>query len=417
MPPTVALDLRLLCFDISDVRLKIAGGRNLGGTFPCGNPKKEEISRLRRLPRSMRDSGSPPAMLCHVSPITIAAIKEQSGEVPIVAAIHAQLQSRAVRTTKGGKPYFEMVFADATGNFTLKIWSDSPNYESAQGLAEQVILRLEAEWTQNQYGVNPNKLEWHHLDAEAIADFLAGDPDTRIKQERDFSDILRLCESIEDPRLHRLCAHFLESLGDRFRRTAAAKKNHHARRGGLVEHVAQMMRAADALCPVYPELNRDLMLAGVLFHDCGKLWENSYPEDGFGQIHSLHGEMLGHIPLGIELVNKLWNDLLEMPAAETWKSLKPTSEMTRLHLLHLIGSHHGQFEFGSPVLPRTPEAFALHHIDNLDAKMEMLRDAYAQATEIAPGIYDRVFPLPSNLVRPLASCPRPTPPVLTDAAL
>jgi 3'-5' exoribonuclease len=228
---------------------------------------------------------------------------------------------------------------------------------------------------------------------------------------------LRLCESIEDPRLHGLCAHFLESLGDRFRRTAAAKKNHHARRGGLVEHVAQMMRAADALCPVYPELNRDLMLAGVLFHDCGKLWENSYPEDGFGQIHSLHGEMLGHIPLGIELVNKLWNDLLEMPAAETWKSLKPTSEMTRLHLLHLIGSHHGQFEFGSPVLPRTPEAFALHHIDNLDAKMEMLRDAYAQATEIAPGIYDRVFPLPSNLVRPLASCPRPTPPVLTDAAL
>ena len=342
-------------------------------------------------------------MVRRVSPITIAAVKEQAGEIPVVAAIHAQLQSRASRTTKGGKPYFELVFADATGNFSLKIWSDSPLYDSASGLADNCMVRLEAEWTQNQYGVNPNHLAWHHLDDIAIANFLAGDPDTRAKQEADYADITRLCDSIGDPRLHALCASFIQTMGDRFRRTAAAKKNHHARRGGLVEHVAQMMRSADALCPIYTELNRDLLIAGVLFHDCGKLWENSYPEDGFGQIHSLHGEMLGHIPLGIELVNKLWNDLMEMPAAEGWKSLKPSSEMARLHLLHLIGSHHGQYEFGSPVLPRTPEAFALHHIDNLDAKMEMLRDAYAQATEIAPGIYDRVFPLPNNLVRPLAS--------------
>lgn len=167
------------------------------------------------------------------------------------------------------------------------------------------------------------------------------------------------------------------------------------------------MRSTQALCPVYPELSRDLMLAGVLFHDCGKLWQNSYPEDGFSQIHCIHGETLDHNPLGIELMNKLWNDLLETPEAEAWKSLKPSTEMTRLHLLHLIGSHHGQHEFGSPVLPRTPEAFALHYIDNLDAKLEMLRDAYVQASEILPGIYDRVFPLPTNLVRPLAGFTTP----------
>ena len=346
---------------------------------------------------------SQPLTSSRMSPLTIAAIKEQSGETPIHAAIHAQLQSRATRTTKGGKPYFEMVFADATGNFSLKIWSDSPMHEAAEKLADGAIIRLEAEWTQNQYGVNPNNLTWFYIDETGIADFLAGDPETREKQDRDFAEIRRLCDSIEDPRLHDLCEHFLTQLGDRFRRTAAARKNHHARRGGLVEHVSQMMRSANALCPVYPELNRDLMLAGVLFHDCGKLWENSYPEDGFAQIHSIHGEMLGHIPLGIELVNKLWNDLLDTPESEEWKTLKPSTEMTRLHLLHLIGSHHGQFEFGSPVLPRTPEAFALHHIDNLDAKMEMVRQAYSQSTEIVPGIYDRVFPLPSNLVRPLAS--------------
>ncbi|MCX6879210.1 MAG: HD domain-containing protein [Verrucomicrobia bacterium] len=340
-------------------------------------------------------------MLTAVSPITIAAIKEQAGEIPIAAAIAAQFQSRATRTTKAGKPYLELAFADATGNLILKIWSDSPTYDAAAALADGTIVRLEAEWTQNQYGINPNHLTWHPLDAETTADFLAGDPATRDKQQRDFADILSLSQSITDPRLHALCQRFLTQMGDRFRRTAAARKNHHARRGGLVEHVAQMLRSAAALCPVYPELNRDLLLTGVLLHDCGKLWENAYPEHGFAQIHSLHGEMLGHIPLGIELVNKLWRDLLESPAAAAWANLKPAPEETRLHLLHLIASHHGQFEFGSPVLPRTPEAFALHHLDNLDAKLEMLRDAYAQAHEIAPGIFDRVFPLPANLVRPL----------------
>ena len=161
------------------------------------------------------------------------------------------------------------------------------------------------------------------------------------------------------------------------------------------------MRSAVAISKIYPELNRDLMIAGVLFHDCGKLWENSYPEDGFGQIHSRYGEMLGHIPLGIELVNKLWGDLLDSSEFEQFSEAKPSTEDVRLHLLHLIGSHHGQLEFGSPVLPKTPEAYALHYIDNLDAKMEMLRDAYSQAAEVAPGIYDRVFPLQANLIRPL----------------
>ncbi len=125
-----------------------------------------------------------------------------------------------------------------------------------------------------------------------------------------------------------------------------------------------MMRSADALCGVYPELNRDLLLTGVLFHDCGKLWENCYPEHGFNQILSLHGEMMGHIPLGIELANKLWRDMAESPEAAASQALSPADEDVRLHLLHLIGSHHGEHQFGSPVLPRTPEAFALHYIDN-----------------------------------------------------
>lgn len=337
-----------------------------------------------------------------MSEISISSLKEQTAEVPLLASVSAQLQSRAVKMTKGGKPYFDLTFADSTGSLDLKVWSDTPLHSEAENLPLNTIVRLEGEWTQNQYGVNGSNVGWTQLDDAAIETFLAGDPITRDKQEKDFKRIKELCQSMSDPRLKRLCDYFFEKMGDRFRRTAAARKNHHARRGGLVEHVAQMMRSADAICGVYPELNRDLMIAGVLFHDCGKLWENSYPEDGFGQIHSKYGEMLGHIPLGIELVNKLWHDLLGSSEFDAYAGSQPATEDVRVHLLHLIGSHHGLMEFGSPVLPKTPEAHALHYIDNLDAKMEMLRDAYHNATEVAPGIYNKVFPLPANLVKPLS---------------
>jgi 3'-5' exoribonuclease len=340
-------------------------------------------------------------MVKPVSPISIAVLKEQAGETPLAAAVHAQLQSRVAKKTRNDKPYLELNFADSTGNFSLKIWSDSPVYQQTDALAAEAVLRLEGKWTQGQYGLELKDPAFHNADDKALDSFFAGDPVIREKQDRDFADIERLCGSVGDPRLHTLCQHFFSHMGDRFRRTAAAKRNHHARRGGLVEHVAQMMRSADALCPVYPELNRDLLITGVLFHDCGKLWENTYPEHGFAQSPNMHGEMLGHIPLGIELINKLWRDLSETAEAAAWTDVTPASEDVRLHLLHLIGSHHGEHAFGSPVLPRTPEAFALHYIDNLDAKLEMVRDAYAQSTESSPGIFDRVFPLPTNLVKPL----------------
>jgi 3'-5' exoribonuclease len=168
-----------------------------------------------------------------------------------------------------------------------------------------------------------------------------------------------------------------------------------------VEHVAQMMRCAVALAGLYPQLNRDLMIAGVLFHDCGKLWENVYAESGFTMPYNLTAEMLGHIPLGLELVNKLWRDLLEDPAAAEWTALEPASEIVRLHLLHLIAAHHGSLEFGSPVLPKTPEAVALHHVDNIDAKLEMFRRGYASSKELAPGIFEKFSPWPVNIVAPL----------------
>ena len=115
--------------------------------------------------------------------------------------------------------------------------------------------------------------------------------------------------AISDPRLRGICELFLKDFGERFRRTAAARNYHHARRGGLVEHTAQMMRVAVALCPLYPQLNLDLLLAGILFHDSGKLWENHLPEDGFTMGFDERGELMGHISIGLELVNSLWRKL------------------------------------------------------------------------------------------------------------
>ena len=340
--------------------------------------------------------------------MSISELLSTTDENPREESFCAQLQGIRERETKGGKPYLEWTIADSTGNLTLKIWNNHPQFESANEIDPETLLHFHGDWTQNQYGIDGKGWKFRFLNEAETSEFLAGDPEIREKQNADWDDILSFLGEVTDPRLKALNSDFVKQFETRFRRTAAARKNHHARRGGLVEHVAQMMRSTSAICSVYPDLNRDLMITGVLFHDCGKLWENTYPESGFNQLHLLHGEMLGHIPLGLELVNKLWREL----PLDNWLELEPASEDVRLHLLHLIASHHGQYDFGSPTLPRTPEAHALHYIDNLDAKLEMVKDAYDKANELAPGIYERQFPLPAPLVNPLAkfasdSSPKP----------
>jgi 3'-5' exoribonuclease len=162
-----------------------------------------------------------------------------------------------------------------------------------------------------------------------------------------------------------------------------------------------MLRTADAIAGTYPALNRDLLLAGVLFHDAGKMWENSFSKESLQMPYDLYGELLGHISIGAEFVNRLWLKLRQEKEYESWKDLTPESELVRLHLLHLVIAHHGEKEFGSPVEPKTPEAWALHLVDNLDAKLEIIFAAYRTAPRLTPQILDRVRPLHSNPVVPL----------------
>ena len=332
--------------------------------------------------------------------LTIHELKRQAAGHGVEALVFCQLQSVSQRTTKGGKPYLEMHLADAMGKCSLKVWSDSPAYPVIERTELQTVIGLQAQWSQGGFGLEARELLVVMPDDAALDVFFAGDPELQARQDLDYAMMCGRIDGLSDCRLRALCGKFFEKFGGLMRRTAAARRNHHARRGGLVEHTAQMMRAADAICGVYPELNRDLMICGVLFHDSGKLWENSYPERGFAQNHSIRGEMLGHIPMGIELVNHLWREVFaeQDPA---WGGMSPSLEETRLHLLHLVASHHGELEFGSPVLPHTPEAMALHYIDNLDARLEMAREAYRHSAELVPGVYERVFPMPCNLVRPL----------------
>ncbi len=335
--------------------------------------------------------------------LTIGEIRRRAQNGFVSARVHVQISAAEAKATREGKPYCELLLADAADRMTLRVWSDHPEYRACEALQASEFIEIGGEFAQHQqFGLEAKQWKVRRLTSDEISDLLAGPPELRAKQTADWSLITERIKTIADPRLRALCEAFVAEFGERFRRTAGARSYHHARRGGLVEHVAQMMRTADAIAPLYPQLNLDLLIAGIVFHDSGKLWENHLPEDGFTMGFDERGELMGHISIGIELVNSLWRKT-NLP--NEWNSISPASEDVRLHLLHLIGAHHGEAQFGSPVSPKTPEAMALNYIDNLDARLEMFAAGYLVAKPIADRIFDRVRPLPGNLVKPLEKFP------------
>jgi len=333
--------------------------------------------------------------------LTLTEIRRAAQGGPVTARVHVQVESAAPKLTRDQKPYCELSLADACDRMTLRVWSDHPQYKACSNFNNDSFIELTGEFSSHsQYGLEAQKWNVRPLTPQEKSELLQGPAELRARQNADWEFIERTVNTITDPRLRGLCEAFLKEWGDRFRRTAAARNYHHARRGGLVEHTAQMMRVAKEIAPLYPQLNLDLLIAGILFHDSGKLWENALSENGFVMNFDERGELVGHISIGLELVNVLWRKLTA-ENADAWKNLVPASEDVRLHLLHLIGAHHGEKELGSPVLPKTPEAMALHYIDNLDARLEMFAAGYLTAKPLAARIFDRVRPLPGNLVKSL----------------
>lgn len=332
--------------------------------------------------------------------ISIRLLRSRALQNSWRGAIRAQVENLLKRESANGKPFWELKLRDATDSLTLRAWLDTPAFDDCEKQQPGNWVEVGGEFYQNgNFGLDAKRWRMTALAAEEAAAIVTGDEQTNQALAADFGDISSMAGGLKDPRLQALCEKFLSQYGERFQRAAAARNFHHARRGGLCAHTAQMMRSGDAICGVYKNLNRDLLLAGILFHDSGKLWETCPAELSLEIPINLTGEMLGHISIGIELVNRLWSELEE--ERKNWESLQPESEKVRLHLLHLIAAHHGELEFGSPVQPKTPEAMALHFIDNLDAKLEMLFAGYQTAAEVAPGIFDRVRPLNHNLITPL----------------
>jgi 3'-5' exoribonuclease len=340
--------------------------------------------------------------------MTLTEIRRAAQSDPVDARVHVQVEAATPKLTREQKPYCELSLADACDRMALRVWSDHPAYKACSEMTEESFIELAAEFhTHSQYGLEAQKWTVRPLTEQEKRELLQGPANLREKQKADSEFVAQTVKSIVDPRLRTLCEAFLNEWGERFRRTAAARNYHHARRGGLVEHTAQMMRVAKEVAPLYPQLNVDLLLAGILFHDSGKLWENQLPENGFVMGYDERGELMGHISIGLELVNSMWRKLAVENAA-AWKNLVPDSDDVRLHLLHLIGAHHGEAQFGSPVSPKTPEAIALHYIDNLDARLEMFAAGYTTAKPLAARIFDRVRPLPGNLVKSLDKFQQPS---------
>ncbi|HJV22736.1 MAG TPA: HD domain-containing protein [Holophagaceae bacterium] len=174
------------------------------------------------------------------------------------------------------------------------------------------------------------------------------------------AELDRWIASVKDPWIRRLLERLLVEDPDRraaFAKAPAAKSMHHAYLGGLLEHSLSIMGMAERACGHYGEMNRDLVLAGVFLHDLGKTAELSY-DRGFG--YTDEGNLLGHISMEAQWIQRA------MDAQEGFP------EVLRLHLLHIVLSHHGRLEFGSPVTPRTPEALLVHYLDDLDGKLEVM---------------------------------------------
>src|SRR5213596_3809359 len=214
--------------------------------------------------------------------LTLTEVRRAAQDGIVLARVHVQVESATLKLTREQQPYCELALADACDRMTLRVWSDHPAYKSCSAFTSESFIELTGDFRVHpQYGLEADKWMVRPLSEEEKKELLEGPADLRTKQASDWEFIVQSIGTILDPRLRALSEMFVNEWGDRFRRTAAARKYHHARRGGLVEHTSQMMRVASEIAPLYPQLNLDLLIACILFHDSGKLWENQFSETGF----------------------------------------------------------------------------------------------------------------------------------------
>lgn len=277
----------------------------------------------------------------------------------------ALLSRKEVRSDRNNRTYLDLELTDVSGSIAGKVWADSPALQGEYEAHDFVAFKGSVKLYRDQLQISLDDCR-RAVDEDRRFGFDEGKltPSTKEDIGALYSRLEEIVSEIRRPVLRRLAEETLEVHGEALREHPAAKSIHHAYRGGLLEHVVSMGELALLVSGHYRELDRDLMLLGVLFHDLGKIRElGAMPANDY----TLEGRMVGHVVIGRDLVRERAAAIPDFP------------EDLLLHLEHLVLSHQGRREFASPVEPMTPEAFALHAIDDLDSKLAQLRDAEEQA--------------------------------------
>jgi 3'-5' exoribonuclease len=267
--------------------------------------------------------------------------------------------SKEIRQKKTGEPYLSLHLSDRTGEIEAKMWDnvaevmhtfDRDDFVKVKGFAQ--VYQNRSQFTIHRL----RRLEEHEVD---FADFF---PCSERDPKEMWDELQSIIRSLQDPHLRALLQTVFsdERLAAMYRMAPAAKNIHHACRGGLLEHVLSLCALSRLVAPHYKEIDLDLLITGAILHDIGKVEELSYTRS-FG--YSADGQLLGHIVLGVRLLGNAFGKLPEFP------------HRLRVLVEHIIISHHGELEFGSPKVPAFPEALLLHHLDNLDSKMNAVRNA------------------------------------------
>jgi 3'-5' exoribonuclease len=277
------------------------------------------------------------------------------------------LSSMQVREKKQGGQFLSLILTDKTGSLAATMWDDFA--ESAALCAEGCYVKAQGRVGryQGKFQITLQKLR---MAADSEIDPADYQPTTRFDVEEMWAELRGYVDVFSNTDLRRLVFAFLddEEIGPAFKTAPAAKRLHHAWLGGLLEHVLTLVRVCLAAAPFYPEVDPDLLVTGAILHDIGKVrelaWKSSFS-------YTLEGQMVGHISIAQGMLR------------EKVQSLAPFPEKLRVLVEHMILSHHGKYEFGSPKLPMTPEAILLSALDDLEAKMQAMRNEFA--TSMASG--------------------------------
>lgn len=276
-------------------------------------------------------------------------------------------------TASNGKPFLTLFFVDSTGEIDAKLWDAKK--EDEQTFAAETIVKLvgDVHEFRGQAQLRIQSLRPAQVtDGVKVADFLERAPvDKEVLQEKITNAIFEM----ENPNVQRIVRAFIKKYNDELFVYPAASKNHHAYVSGLAHHITMMLEIAKGLCDIYPQLNKDLLYAGIILHDIGKIHELS---GAVATSYTVEGTLLGHISIMVGEIKEV-ADQLSIDSEEV------------VILQHLVLSHHGIPEWGSPKRPLIMEAEILHFIDLIDAKVNMLTRALEKTK---PGEFtERVFAL------------------------